>query len=179
MNDFSEKAINTELIQMGVVKLIFENKNNDPQDISLHIVIDNGGDIYVQTIGYTCLYEEIEPKNLLNDVKKEVEESKKRAQDFEYREILYKKDKSYYISGIISYIKWELYGLCDISNVRFSYSDWQVIQLESEIEIKLQNNRSPMQIFNELKNRYKVNLKTNQIGYELSGKVEKKGLKDG
>lgn len=179
MNDFSEKAISKELIQIGVVKLIFEYEDNDPQDITLHIVIDNGGDIYVQTISYSCTYDEIEPKDLLKDVKEEVADSKERAEEFKYREQLYKKDKSYYKSGIISYIKWELCGLCNVSNVRFSYSDWQVVQLDREIEIKLQNNQSPKQILNELKNRYKVNLKTNQPGYKLSGKVEKKDMKDG
>lgn len=172
MNAFQEKLIRNELITMGVIKLVFEVNNDDPEDLTLHVAYEHKGDVYVITLGFTCHYKEIGPKYLIEDLKEELRVAKERAEGFEQRNILYIKKRKFYTSGIISYIKWELYGLCDIMKIPFNYTNPEVQKLDKQIEQNLENNISPKEIFDKLKTRYAVNFKTNEKAYEVKGEVE-------
>ncbi len=154
MDQFTLKAMRKELSEFGIVKITQRCGNEDLKRASIYAIFKYKGNFFSSFIYFLKSFKEVTPEELIKEVKKETEWTKRDVDVFLKREELYNKQKGYEAKSISFFITNEISSLCDGLRINYAYKTLEDKYSEDEVYKMLKNSTSPIEIFKRAKDEF-------------------------
>lgn len=171
MNKFTEKAIQKELIEMGLIKAILDTEESLVDDESFYLMYAYKGLVYGEYAFLNESYKETSPEDFIKSIKEEIDLAKKEIRSFKKANKRFKKTGEYDEDKVVDYIRTQVDWLSAVTG-RGMDREYFNKKYISKIKKKLRRKMAPMKIYKSVLRDYGMLIKPSKEGYEIVGQIE-------